>query len=183
MGRAIPKEVRDSLRSVDLFSACTKAELRAIASLGTTLSMSDGAILTRQGAIGREFFLLFEGHARCLVDGDQVETFGPGDFFGEMALIDRRPRSATVIAEGGAELVVFNPAEFHQLLKYFPSIGQKVRTAMDLRRQPTRPRQSDQVTSRTEPVTSRTERAATDLGQIVVLELDDKASQRSMQIR
>jgi CRP/FNR family transcriptional regulator, cyclic AMP receptor protein len=163
MGRAIPKEVRDSLRSVDLFSACTKSELRAIAGLGTPLSMSDGAILTQQGAIGREFFLLVEGHARCFVDGDQVKTFGPGDFFGEMSLIDREPRSATVIAEGGAELVVFNPAEFHHLLKFFPSIAQKVRTAMDLRRQATPPMQTDQVTSWTEPVTSRAERDATDL--------------------
>lgn len=157
MGRAIPKEVRDSLRSVDLFSGCTKAELCALASLGTPLSMSDGRILTQQGAIGHEFFLLVEGHARCLVDGDQVKTFGPGDFFGEMALIDREPRCATVIAEGGAELVVFNAPEFHRLLGSFPSIGQKVRTAMEIRRQTTRPRQSDEVASRTERVTSRTE--------------------------
>jgi CRP/FNR family transcriptional regulator, cyclic AMP receptor protein len=135
VGRVIPKEVRDSLGSVDLFSACTKGELCAIASLGTPLSISDGAMLTQQGAIGREFFLLIDGHARCLVDGDHVKTFGPGDFFGEMALIDREPRCATVIVEGGADLVVFNPAEFHTLLASIPSIGQKVRTAMDLRRQ------------------------------------------------
>jgi CRP-like cAMP-binding protein len=165
VGRAIPKEVRDSLRSLDLFSACTKAELCAIASLGTPLLMSDGAILTQQGALGREFFLLVEGHARCLVDGDQVKTFGPGDFFGEMALIDREPRCATVIAEGCADLVVFNSAEFHRLLTSFPSIGQKVRTTVDLRRQTTRARQSDQVASRTERVTSRTDQDAMDLGQ------------------
>jgi CRP-like cAMP-binding protein len=134
VGRAIPKEVRDSLRSVDLFSACTKAELCAVASLGTPLSMIDGAILTQQGAIGREFFLLVEGHARCLIDGYQVKTFGPGEFFGELALINREPQCATVIAEGGADLVVFNPAEFQHLLKSSPSISQKVRTAVDLRR-------------------------------------------------
>jgi CRP-like cAMP-binding protein len=183
MRRGIPKEVRDWFGSLDLFSACTKAELCAIASLGTRLARSDGAVLIQQGAIGREFFLLVEGHARCLVDGRRVKTFGPGDFFGEMALIDREPRCATVIVEGDADLVAFSQAELNRLLKSSPSIGQKVRTAMDLRRRATHSRQSDQVTSRTEPVTSRTERDATDLGQVVVLGMAAKGSRGSMQIR
>ena len=183
MGRTIPKAVRDSLRSVDLFSACTKAELCVIASLGTGLSVADGVILTQQGAIGREFFFLVGGHARCLVDGHLVRTFGPGDFFGEMALVDREPRCATVIAEGGADLVVLNPAEFNRLLKSSPSIGQKVRKAMDLRRQTTRATRSREVASRTERVTGRTERDTMDLGQAVVRGLAAECSRRSMQIR
>ena len=126
MGRGIPREVLDMLAAVPLFSNCTRTELRAIASLGTDVSMADGTVLTEQGKLGSEFFLLVAGHARCLIDGDPVAKFNAGDFFGEMALLDRGVRRATVIADGSADLLVLSAAEFDRLLDSSPSITKKI---------------------------------------------------------
>jgi len=129
VGRGIPKSVFDMLSAVPLFSTCTKSELRTIASLGTPLDVDDGAVLTTQGQPGREFFLLTQGRARCIVDGTQVATLERGDFFGEMALLEKRPRNATMIAEGATSVLVLNASEFHGLLESSPSIGDKLRAA------------------------------------------------------
>jgi voltage-gated potassium channel len=138
MGRGIPKSVFDMLSAVPLFSTCTKAELRTIANLGTPLDVGDGTVLTTQGQPGREFFLLTKGRARCLVDGTQVATLEPGDFFGELALLVKRPRNATMIAEGDTSVLVLNASEFHGLVESSPSIGEKLRAAAaDRERDPT----------------------------------------------
>jgi CRP-like cAMP-binding protein len=126
------------LSAVPLFSTCAKSELRAIANLGARLTVADGAVLTTQGHSGREFFLLTEGDARCLVDGEEIAKLGPGDFFGEMALLDKRPRNATVIADGDAEVLVLNASEFRGLLDSSPSISEKLHAAAtDRERDPT----------------------------------------------
>jgi CRP-like cAMP-binding protein len=136
--RGIPKSVFDMLSAVPLFSTCTKGELRTIANLGTRLTVADGAVLTTQGNPGREFFLLTRGSARCLADGEEIATFGAGDFFGEMALLGRRPRNATVVVDGEGEVLVLNASEFRGLLDSSPSIAQKVHTAAtDRQRDPT----------------------------------------------
>jgi voltage-gated potassium channel len=130
VARGIPKSVFDMLSAVPLFSTCSKAELRTIANLGAGLTVADGAVLTTQGHPGREFFLLTRGGARCLVDGTEIAKLEPGDFFGEMALLGKRPRNATVIAEGDTEVLVLNASEFHDLLDSSPSISEKVRAAV-----------------------------------------------------
>jgi CRP/FNR family cyclic AMP-dependent transcriptional regulator len=122
----IPKQVLEMLAAVPLFSSCSKSELRAIASLGTTVPEPDGKVLTEQGQLGLEFCLLLSGKTRCLIDGELVATLGPGDWFGEMALLDRGPRHATVIADGPVELLVLNAAEFNDLLDVSPSIAKKL---------------------------------------------------------
>jgi CRP-like cAMP-binding protein len=122
----VPKQVLETLARVPLFSACTKAELRSIAQLGTEVAVADGTVLTEQGKPGFEFCLVMAGKARCLVDGTQVAVFGPGDYFGEMALIDHGPRHATVIADGQLQLVVLDAREFSALLDASPSIARKL---------------------------------------------------------
>lgn len=135
MERGMPKSVYDMLSAVPLFSTCTKSELRTIANLGTRLTVADGAVLTVQGKPGREFFLLIGGSARCLVDGREVAAFETGDFFGEMALLGRRPRNATVVAEGEVEVLVLNASEFRGLLDSSPTISDKVHDAASARGQ------------------------------------------------
>lgn len=130
MPRGIPKFVVDMLQTVPLLSGCNKKELRQIASLGSPVTVADGKVLTEQGTPGREFFLVLEGKARCLVDGSIVAHFGPGDFFGEMALLEHGPRHATVIAEGPMELVVFDGREFNTLLDTSPTIVRKLLNAL-----------------------------------------------------
>ena len=124
--KRIPKDVLDMLAAVPLFSGCSRRELRQIATLGTEVPAPAGKTLTVQGEPGLEFCLLLSGKATCLVDGKLVATFGPGDYFGEMALLERGPRQATVIADGPVDLLVLNAGEFSELLDTSPSIVKKL---------------------------------------------------------
>ncbi len=130
MRRGIPKAVIEMLHAVPLLSACNKRELREVAKLGVPLPVADGAVLTEQGQPGREFFLVLDGKARCEVDGSVVAEFGPGDFFGEMALLDHGPRHATVVADGPGEVLVLDGREFNSLLDASPTIARKLLTAL-----------------------------------------------------
>jgi CRP-like cAMP-binding protein len=121
-----PKNVLEELARVPLFSACNKAELKQIAHLGTEASFSDGSVLAQQGEPGFEFCLILKGKVRCLIDGKQVATLDTDDFFGEMALIDRGPRVATIVAEGPVQLLVFDAREFGTLLDSSPKIAKKI---------------------------------------------------------
>jgi CRP/FNR family transcriptional regulator, cyclic AMP receptor protein len=126
MGRGVSKERIEMLAAVPLLSACTKKELRQIAGLCTEVMVTDGEVLTEQGRSAREFFLVLDGQARCLVDATPVASFGPGDYFGEMALLDDGPRHATVIAEGPMDVLVLESREFWRLLNAAPSIAKKL---------------------------------------------------------
>jgi CRP/FNR family transcriptional regulator, cyclic AMP receptor protein len=133
MARGAPKELVAMLHAVPLLAGCDKKELRQIANLGTRISVADGAVLTEQGQPGREFFLLMSGGARCLINGSLVTSFAPGDFFGEMALLDGGPRHATVISEGETNLIVLDGTEFSSLLDAAPSITKKLLFALAAR--------------------------------------------------
>jgi CRP/FNR family transcriptional regulator, cyclic AMP receptor protein len=129
MARGIPKAVIEMLAAVPLLSACNKKELRQIAKLGTEIEVRDGEVLTEQGRPGREFFLVIDGKASCTVDATTVASFGPGDYFGEMALLERGPRHATVIAEGPMDVLVLETREFWGLVDAAPSIAKKLLVA------------------------------------------------------
>jgi CRP/FNR family transcriptional regulator, cyclic AMP receptor protein len=128
--RGVPHEVIDMLHNVPLFSGCNKKELRSIAALGAPVSAPEGTKLTEQGKPGFEFFLMVEGKAKCLIDGKVVAKFGPGDFFGEMSLLDRGPRHATVVADGPCEVLVLDGREFSSLLDTSPTIMRKMLVAL-----------------------------------------------------
>jgi CRP-like cAMP-binding protein len=130
MARGVPKAVIEMLKNVPLFSACNTTELRKIANLGTPLSVADATKLTEQGKPAFEFFMMINGKARCEIDGQKVADFGPGDFFGEMALLDKGPRHATITTEGPAEVLVLDSSEFSGLLDTSPTISRKLLTAL-----------------------------------------------------
>jgi CRP-like cAMP-binding protein len=132
---AIRRKSKDAkvelLRGVSLFSACSKRELSRIASLADQIEVPEGTVLTRQGDSGREFFVVVEGRARVLVgDRGRVTALGPGASFGEMSLLDQKPRSATVEAETDMELLVLDARSFSSLLEDVPSVARKVLVAM-----------------------------------------------------
>ena len=126
MARGVPKEVVEKLRAVPLFSSCSTPELRMIASLGTQLHEHVGQTLITQGEFGSEFFLVLEGEASCLIDGKKVATFAPGDYFGELALLSRVPRSATVVVDSDMNVLVMSAKEFYSMLDDSPGVVQKM---------------------------------------------------------
>ncbi len=126
MRSRIPKEQIELLRGVPLFSSCSQGELRAIAQLGTPVEAEKGAILTEEGKPGSEFFLVLEGRASCWARGKEVNRFGPGDYFGELALLHGGMRTADVVAATPMELLVLDVGEFRSMLMTTPSIGVKM---------------------------------------------------------
>src|SRR5262245_30479273 len=126
----------DLLATVPLFSGCSKKELRRIASLADEIDLRSGKVLTRQGASGREFFVLVDGTVDVVRDGEHVTTLGAGDFFGELALVSNIPRTATVTATTPIRALVVVDRDFRRLLKEDASIAVKVLGAMAERMPP-----------------------------------------------
>jgi CRP/FNR family transcriptional regulator, cyclic AMP receptor protein len=117
------------LAKVQLFSACSKRELARIAALTTEIGVPEGKVLMRQGEPGREFFVIEKGTARATVRGRKSRRMGPGDCFGEMALLHSAPRSATVTAETDMRVLVLTSREFSTLMDSVPSVSRKVLAA------------------------------------------------------
>jgi CRP-like cAMP-binding protein len=121
-----------ALRRVALFSACGDEELELIDSSLTRVAVEVAASLCEQGGSVRRFFVIFEGYARVCRDGDQLGIVGPGSFVGEMALLNRRPPSASVTAITPMTMCVLEEEQFLALIDRVPCVAEKVRrTAMD----------------------------------------------------
>jgi CRP/FNR family cyclic AMP-dependent transcriptional regulator len=120
----------ERLSHVQLFSACGKGELARIAALTTEIEVPAGRVLMRQGDSGSECFVIEEGTARATIRGRKRTMMGPGDCFGEMALLHAAPRSATVTAESDMRLLVLSSREFSTLLEDVPSVARKVLAAV-----------------------------------------------------
>ncbi len=123
------------IRSVPLFSHCTKRELSAIAAQADELSVPAGRELTRQGEPGREFMVIVEGNAEVKKNGRRINYLGAGDFLGEIALLSGAPRTATVKTTSDAHLLVLTDRAFRQLTYQMPSIHSSLVKALSERLQ------------------------------------------------
>jgi len=130
----IPPEGIEMLAQRPLFAGLSRKELKSVAVLGVTVEIAANEVLTKEGAIGQEAFLIVSGNAHCTV-GDQVEVanLGPGDLFGEMSLLDGTRRSATVIADTDMTVTVFERREFVRLVETSPVVAMKLLAAMAAR--------------------------------------------------
>jgi CRP-like cAMP-binding protein len=126
----------DLIRKVPLFSRLSKTELKDLAMLADEIDLRDGKEMTRQGHAGREFFVLLEGTADVRKNGRKINTLGPGDFFGEIALVSREPRTATVTATSPVRTLVITDRSFRRLLDESPQVKNKVMEAMAKRLAP-----------------------------------------------
>jgi CRP-like cAMP-binding protein len=126
MARRHRNEYLDRLASVPLFSGLEDDELKVVAGLGTEVPVAEGTELTTEGGIAHEAFLVMSGTASCVKDGVEVATFGPGDFFGEMALISKQPRNATVAATSDMTVRAFDEGEFRRMLVDSPHVAVKI---------------------------------------------------------
>ena len=102
----------DWLQSVHPFRACTRAQLRQVERLAEHIQVGRGEVLAREGRIGREFFLIISGTVSVTRQGRQIDTLGPGDFFGELAAMNPGPRNATVTALSDLDVLIIGPREF-----------------------------------------------------------------------
>ena len=118
-----------ALRSVPLFDALSQKELAELARAGDELDVPAGKVLTAEGAIGSEFFVLLSGAATVSQSGQELGSMAPGDFFGEIALIDDTPRTATVTAVTPLRIFVLTRQRFRSHVERQPEVGQKVREA------------------------------------------------------
>jgi CRP-like cAMP-binding protein len=106
------KATVERLRAVDQLRDCTEAQLEEVARLAERIQVGEGEALTREGRIGREFFLILAGTAAVTQKGRRVNTLGPGDFFGELAALNPGPRNATVTALSELDVLIIGPREF-----------------------------------------------------------------------
>jgi CRP-like cAMP-binding protein len=124
------------LKNVPLFSQCDKKQLTAIASVADIIDLPAGKELIKEGALGREFMVIVEGAAEVRRKGRKIDTIGPGDFIGEMALISGGPRNATVRTTSDSALLVLTTQQFWALLDQAPEIKSSVLRALGDRLQP-----------------------------------------------
>jgi CRP-like cAMP-binding protein len=123
-------EKLDHLRGVPLFARMGTRELERLGELADDVEVGLDRVLAEQGAVGHEFFIVLEGRVMVLDGNTPVTTLGPGEFFGEIALIESVPRTATVRAEGIVRLLVIGHREFHALMDEFPSVRAAVMDAV-----------------------------------------------------
>ena len=120
------KEREELLQKVSMFSALDKKEVARLASVAQERRVPSGTVLTKEGEAGDEFFVVAEGMAQASIGGRKVGSIPAGSFFGELSLLDRGPRTATVTAELPTRLVVLTAKDFGGVLADVPAISLKI---------------------------------------------------------
>jgi CRP-like cAMP-binding protein len=120
----------DLLRLVPLFRGMTDRSFEAIASLASEADYGAGDELVRQGTPGHEFIIIVSGRARVERDGKKVRELGPGDFLGEISLVDGSPRTATVTALDPIHAVTVQREGFLDLIDRIPVFRLEVLNAL-----------------------------------------------------
>ena len=124
MARASAKV--ELLRNVPLFSDLSAKELMSLSRLMDEIDLKPGTVIIREGNTGGEFFIVIEGTIEVKRKGRRLARLGPGDYLGEIALIDHGPRTATAMVETEARLLVLASREFHSMLASDPRIENKI---------------------------------------------------------
>jgi CRP-like cAMP-binding protein len=123
-------EYLDLLARVPLFASCTRADLKVLDANATFRSVGVGCELVREGENGDELFIVIDGTARVNRGGQVVDQLGPGDFFGELALLDPGPRNATVTATSELDLLVIERTQFDTVLAKAPALTRSLLAGM-----------------------------------------------------
>lgn len=123
-------EYLDHLASIRLFSSCSHRELTKIARASDELTVQAGRVLVEQGTSGREAFVIVSGEASVAINGTEIARLGPGKHFGELALLDGGPRTATVTAATDLTVLVIHQRAFVSLLDDVPGMSRKILTSL-----------------------------------------------------
>jgi CRP/FNR family transcriptional regulator, cyclic AMP receptor protein len=120
----------DHLQQVPLFAACSRKDLQLVARRAEDVRVPAGKTLVEEGETGHEFFVILDGTARVTRQGRKIANLGPGAAFGELALLEKAPRNATVVADSDMELVVLGQREFAGLIDEVPGFARKLLAGM-----------------------------------------------------
>ena len=118
------------LKQVPLFARCSGPELEAIGKIADELDFKEGKELAREGAQGREFFVIVDGTAEVTRGKKKLRTLSDGDFFGEISLVTKLPRTATVTTVSPTRALVITDRAFKELMRNHPGIQTKVLQAV-----------------------------------------------------
>lgn len=116
----------DKLRDVSFFEGFSDDELQKVADLADDVEAEPGALLIDQGRVGQECFVILEGQAGVYSGEEHIATLEPGAMVGEMALVDHRPRTASVVAETPMRLISLDAKAFKELLETMPKVHDRV---------------------------------------------------------
>ncbi len=114
------------LSKLEFFRGFSADELSKVRNMAEEVEAEPGAVLMEQGDVGQEMFVIVSGQASVIVNGHRVASVGPGAALGEMALLELRPRSATVKATTDLELLSFDNKRFHKLLETMPGAAERI---------------------------------------------------------
>lgn len=132
-GEAAEGSATDWLASIPLFEGMSDQELNKLRRLGARVEVGAGEVLVDQGDPGTYCFAIAEGTASVFVNGEHVATVGPGSTIGEMALIDHRPRTATVVANDPMVLLSFDTRSFRAMLDDMPKASERINAILGSR--------------------------------------------------
>lgn len=125
------------LKSIPLFKDVDEEEVAQIAPFADEQQVDEGTYLVREGDFSYEFMAIEDGQAEVLRDGEHVADLGPGDFFGEIGLLEKDRRTATVVAKSPMRLVTLTGWDLKRMEKSMPEAVEKVRAVIEERRPPT----------------------------------------------
>jgi CRP/FNR family transcriptional regulator, cyclic AMP receptor protein len=118
------------LKDVTLFASLSRSDREFVARQADEVDVETGKTLIAEGELGYEFFVVEEGAGEVTRDGAVIDTIGPGDFVGEMALLEQISRNATVVATSPMRLIVITGPSFRHIEREMPAVAEQIRAAV-----------------------------------------------------
>jgi CRP-like cAMP-binding protein len=120
----------DRMKTIPLFQGLSKHQRERVSTWADEVDLEPGKHLVEQGDFAHEFFVIEEGTAEVIVDGDHVDALGPGDFFGEIALLETERRTASVVATAPLRCIVMHARQFGAMEQTMPEVAEQIRQEM-----------------------------------------------------
>jgi CRP-like cAMP-binding protein len=114
------------LERVPLFAGLSHKDRERVARWADTVDLPPGKHLLDEGRLPHEFFVILDGEVEVTHEGERLATLGPGDFFGEIALIEHRRRTASVVTSAPTSLAVMSPASFDAMRRELPKVAERI---------------------------------------------------------
>jgi len=123
----------ERLEKIPLFEGLSEGDLKMLGGWTDEVEVPAGKFLVRQGAYPHEFMVIEDGTVEVTHDGDRLAELGPGDFFGEMALLSNHPRMASIVALSDVRLVVMHERNFRAMEEAMPQVAERIQAVMEER--------------------------------------------------